>query len=101
ITVFEGDDYGNPDAPENVRLAEVPWEFNPPRAQKDAALDVTYEYGDDGILTVQIYDPLGEHTKRFAIQQAGAEQLDPEQIATMKKVNEAIVQRSIGVESTP
>ena len=37
-----------------VLLAEVPWEFQPPRAQRDAALDVTFEYGDDGILTVRV-----------------------------------------------
>src|SRR5438034_732053 len=71
ISVFEGDIYDNPESPENVKLAEIPWEFQPPRQQRDAALDVTYEYGDDGILTVQIHDPQGGHKKRFAIQQTG------------------------------
>ena len=56
ISVYEGDVYDNPDSPENVKLAEIPWEFKPPRPQRDGALDVTFEYGDDGILTVQIHD---------------------------------------------
>src|SRR5271168_3288039 len=71
ICVYEGDLYDNPDSPENVKLAEIPWEFQPPRAQRDAALDVTFEYGDDGILTVQITDPYGGQKKRYAIQQGG------------------------------
>src|SRR5205807_3162156 len=53
ICVYEGDTYDNPDSPENVKLAEIPWEFTTPRAQRDGALDVAFEYGDDGILTVQ------------------------------------------------
>ena len=52
ISVYEGDVYDDPDSPENVKLAEIPWEFKPPRPQKDGALEVTFEYGDDGILTV-------------------------------------------------
>src|SRR6266849_4545011 len=66
MSVFEGDVYDNPDSQENVKLAEIPWEFNPPRPQRDGALEVTYEYGDDGILTVQISDPHAGHKKRFA-----------------------------------
>ena len=58
ISVYEGDVYDNPDSPENVKLAEIPWEFKPPRPQRDGALEVTFEYGDDGILTVQIHDTL-------------------------------------------
>src|SRR5438445_7116654 len=54
IAVYEGDVYTEPDHAENVKLAEIPWEFNPPRPQKDGALEVMFEYGDDGILTVQI-----------------------------------------------
>ncbi len=100
ITVFEGDDYHKPDSPENVQLAEIPWDFNPPRPQKDGGIDVTYEYGDDGILTVQIYDPYVEHKKRFAIQQAGADQLDARQFAKMKTINENLVQRSLDLEKT-
>ena len=71
ISVFEGDVYDEPDNAENVKLAEIPWEFNPPRTQRDGALDVTFEYGDDGILTVQIHDPHNGQKKRFAIQQSG------------------------------
>src|SRR5712671_3762340 len=71
ISVYEGDTYDNPESPENVKLAEIPWEFTKPRSQRDGALDVTFEYGDDGILTVQINDVHGGHKKRFAIQQAG------------------------------
>ena len=57
ISVYEGDVYDDPESPENVKLAEIPWEFKPPRPQRDGGLDVTFEYGDDGILTVQIHDP--------------------------------------------
>jgi molecular chaperone DnaK (HSP70) len=101
ICVYEGDDYYNPEGPENVKLAEIPWEFNPPRAQKDGALEVTYEYGDDGILTVQIHDPFGRHKKRFAIQQAGEDQLDGAQLTRLKRINEELVQRTVQLENTP
>ena len=76
ISVYEGDVYDDPDSPENVKLAEIPWEFKPPRPQRDGALEVTFEYGDDGILTVQIHDPYAGQKKRFAIQQTGQDQLD-------------------------
>src|SRR5437016_2991560 len=76
ICVYEGDVYDNPDSPENVKLAEIPWEFTPPRPQRDGALEVTYEYGDDGILTVVITDVHQGHKKRFAIQQSGQDQMD-------------------------
>jgi len=52
ISVYEGDVYDTPESPENVKLAEIPWEFKPPRPQRDGALEVAFEYGDDGILTV-------------------------------------------------
>src|SRR4029077_3956324 len=69
ISVYEGDLYDNPESPENVKLAEIPWEFKPPRSQRDSGLDVTFKYGDDGILTVQIKDGHASQQKRFAIQQ--------------------------------
>jgi molecular chaperone DnaK len=100
ISVFEGDDYDNPESPENVKLAEIPWEFANPRLQREGALDVTFEYGDDGILTVQIHDPHVGHKKRFAIQQAGEDQLDAEQVARMKRINENLVNRSAQLEQT-
>src|SRR5215470_2554837 len=71
ISVYEGDKYDNPESPENVKLAEIPWEFDPPRKQKDGELEVTFEYGDDGILTVVINDPYGRNRKRYPIQHAG------------------------------
>ena len=76
ISVYEGDVYDNPESPENVKLAEIPWEFKPPRPQRDGALEVTFEYGDDGILTVQIQDLYASQKKRFAIQQAGEDQMN-------------------------
>jgi molecular chaperone DnaK len=101
ISVFEGDVYDNPDNPENVKLAEIPWEFSPPRPQRDGALEVTYEYGDDGILTVQIHDPHGGHKKRFAIQQSGPDQMDAGQIMRMKRINEDLIKRGEDLEQSP
>ena len=45
ISVYEGDVYDNPDSPENVKLAEIPWEFKPPRPQRDGEIEVCFEYG--------------------------------------------------------
>jgi molecular chaperone DnaK len=101
ISVFEGDVYDNPDSPENVKLAEIPWEFKPARTQRDGALDVTFEYGDDGILTVVIHDTHGGQKKRFAIQQSGEDQLDASQLIKMKRINEELVNRTADFESTP
>lgn len=101
ISVYEGDVYDEPDNPENVKLAEIPWEFQPPRPQRDGALDVAFEYGDDGILTVQIHDPHTGQRKRFAIQQSGPDQLDAGQIMKMKRINEDLMRRSADLESTP
>src|SRR5947209_4877944 len=80
ISVYEGDNYDNPESPENVKLAEIPWEFKPQRSQRDAGLEVTFEYGDDGILTVQIQDMYAGQKKRFAIQQAGEDQMNASQL---------------------
>jgi molecular chaperone DnaK len=101
ISVYEGDTYDNPESPENVKLAEIPWEFTPPRTQRDGELEVTFEYGDDGILTVQINDMHARHKKRFAIQQAGEDQLDASQLIKMKRINEELVNRTVDLESTP
>ena len=101
ISVYEGDVYDNPDSPENVKLAEIPWEFKPPRPQRDGALEVTFEYGDDGILTVQIHDLYAGQKKRFAIQQAGEDQMDAGQLIKMKRINEDLVNRSEDLENTP
>jgi molecular chaperone DnaK len=70
ISVYEGDNYDNLDSPENVKLAEIPWEFKPPRPRRDGRLEVTFEYASDGILTVQIHDQYAGQKKRFAIQQS-------------------------------
>lgn len=101
ISVFEGDVYDEPNHQDNVKLAEVPWEFVPPRPQRDAALEVAFEYGDDGILTVQIHDIHANQKKRFAIQQTGADQLDAGQIMKMKRLNEDLMKRNETVENTP
>ena len=100
ISVFEGDVYDNPESQENVKLAEIPWEFNPPRPQRDGALEVTYEYGDDGILTVQISDPHAGHKKRFAIQQTGPDQMDAGQIMKMKRINDDLLKRGQDLEES-
>src|SRR5438270_721832 len=91
ISVFEGDTYDNPESPENVKLAEIPWEFKPPRAQREGALDVSFEYGDDGILTVQLHDTYVSQKKRFAIQQAGEDQIDAQHLIKLKRINEDLV----------
>jgi molecular chaperone DnaK len=101
ISVYEGDLYDDPESQENVKLAEIPWEFSPPRSQRDCALEVTYEYGDDGILTVQIHDGHAKHRKRFAIQQAGEDQLNAQQLIKLKRINEELVNRSVSLENTP
>src|SRR5438309_634352 len=98
ISVYEGDMYDNPESPENVKLAEIPWEFKPPRPQRDGALDVCFEYGDDGILTVQINDTNVGHKKRYAIQQAGEDQMDASQLIKMKRINEDLLKRGAEVE---
>lgn len=101
ISVYEGDDYDQPDSMHNVKLAEIPWEYSPPRAQRDSAIEVTYEYGDDGILTVQINDPHARTKKRFAIQQAGEDQINAQQLIKLKRVNEELVNKSSQLEATP
>ena len=100
ISVFEGDIYNNPDDPENVMLAEIPWEFKPPRPQRDGALDVSFEYGDDGILTVQIQDPYAGNKKRFAIQQAGEDQMNASQLIKMKEINKTLINQTMELESS-
>ncbi len=100
ISVYEGDVYDAPDSQENVKLAEIPWEFQPPRPQREGALEVTYEYGDDGILTVQILDPYANHKKRFAIQQTGPDQMDAGQIMKMKRINEELIKRGEDLEQS-
>lgn len=100
ICVYEGDVYDNPESPENVKLAEIPWEFKPPRPQRDAALEVTFEYGDDGILTVQIVDPHAGQKKRFAIQQAGEDQINASQLIKLKEINKDLVNRTMQLENT-
>jgi molecular chaperone DnaK len=100
ISVYEGDNYDNPDSPENVKLAEIPWEFKPPRAQRDGGLEVAFEYGDDGILTVQIQDTYAGQKKRFAIQQAGEDQMDASTLIKLKRINEDLVNKTMELEST-
>jgi molecular chaperone DnaK len=100
ISVFEGDVHAEPDNPENVMLAEIPWEFKPPRPQREGALEVTYEYGDDGILAVEIFDPHGQERKRYAIQQASEDQLSTSQLSRIKRINEELLNKTQQLEGT-
>src|SRR5260370_27203507 len=81
-------------------LAEIPWEYKPPRPQRDGALEVTYEYGDDGILTVEIADNHTQQRKRYAIQQANEDQLSAAQFSKMKQINDDLVNRTSQLEGT-
>ena len=101
ISVYEGDIYDNPESPENVKLAEIPWEFKPPRPQRDGGLDVAFEYGDDGILTVQIHDPVRRPEEAFR-HPAGRRGPDwtPSQLIKLKRINEELVNRTMELEST-
>jgi len=101
VSVYEGDVYDDPDDMENVRLAEIPWVFDPPRKQADAGIDVTYEYGDDGILTVAINDPIGHRRQRFAIHHATADPLTPQQVDKLSEINQSLVERTVRFEATP
>jgi molecular chaperone DnaK len=100
ISVYEGDTYDNPESPENVKLAEIPWEFKPPRPQREGALDVTFEYGDDGILTVQIQDTYAGNKKRFAIQQAGEDQMNASQLIKLKEINKTLINQTMELENS-
>jgi molecular chaperone DnaK len=100
ISVYEGDSYDNPDSPENVKLAEIPWEFKPPRAQRDGGLEVSFEYGDDGILTVMINDVHAGQKKRFAIQQTGGDELTASQLIKMKEINKGLIHQTMELESS-
>ncbi|MFO0809216.1 MAG: Hsp70 family protein [Gemmataceae bacterium] len=101
VSVFEGDVYDDPDDTENVKLAEIPWEFDPPRPQHDAGIEVTYAYDDEGILTVQIHDPFTQARQRYAIQGETAEPLTPQQMEKMQAINEALVQKTAKFEASP
>jgi molecular chaperone DnaK len=101
VSVYEGDVYHDPDDPENVKLAEIPWEFDPPRPQADASIDVTFVYGDDGILTVAIDDPIGNRRQRFAIQHASAEPMTQQQVEKMGEINQTLVERTERFEASP
>jgi molecular chaperone DnaK len=100
VSVFEGDVYDDPDDPENVKLAEIPWEFVPARPQVDAGIDVTFEYADDGILTVAISDPVGRRRQRFAIEGGSAEPMTEQQVEKMREINETLVERTARFESS-
>src|SRR5205823_1531239 len=95
ISVFEGDVYDAPESQENVKLAEIPWEFKPPRAQRDGGLKVAFEYGDDGILTVMINDEYAGQKKRFAIQQTGENELTAAQLIKLKEINKSLINQTM------
>jgi molecular chaperone DnaK (HSP70) len=69
ISIIVGDDYENAASSQNIKLAEIPWEFHPPRRQRDSAIEVTYEYDTERIFTLQIHDIYTGQKRRFAIQQ--------------------------------
>jgi molecular chaperone DnaK len=100
VSIYEGDVYDDPDDPENVKLAEIPWEFDPPRPQADAGIAVTYEYSDEGILTVAIDDAVGQRRQKFAIQHAAAEPLTQHQVEKMQEINQTLVERTERFESS-
>jgi molecular chaperone DnaK len=100
VSIFEGDVYDDPEDPENVKLAEIPWEFDPPRPQADAGIEVTYEYSDDGLLTVTINDPVGQRRQKFAIQHAAGEPLTQHQVEKMQEINQTLVERTQRFESS-
>src|SRR5262249_10573556 len=100
ISVYEGDVYDTPESPENVKLAEIPWEFTPPRAQRDGAPDVTLQHRDDGILTVVIHDVYAGQKKRFAIQQSGDGELTASQLIKMKEINKSLLNQTMELESS-
>ena len=62
-------------------------------------LEVTFEYGDDGILTVTILDPLTQARQHFAVRHATAEPLTDEQMEKMRSINESLVERTTKFES--
>ena len=59
-----------------------------------------FEYGDDGILTVQIQDQYASQKRRFAIQQAGEDQLNASQLIKMKEINKNLMNQTLELEST-
>src|SRR4029077_5341718 len=66
----------------------------------EGGLDVTFENGDEGILTVQIKDGYSSQQKRFAIQQAGEDQMNASQLIKMKEINKELINRTMELEST-
>lgn len=100
VNIYEGDVYDDPEDPENVKLAEIPWVFDPPRARADAAIDITFSYDDEGILTATILDPLTQARRHYAVRHATAEPLTDEQVDKMRAINESLVERTERFEGT-
>jgi molecular chaperone DnaK len=100
VSIYEGDVYDDPADPENVKLAEIPWMFDPPRPQAEAGIDVTFAYDDEGILTVTILDPKTQARQHYLIRQATAEPLTEEQVEKMRAINESLVERTSRFEAT-
>src|SRR5439155_5757369 len=76
------------------------WEFKPPRPQRDGALEVAFEYGDDGILTVMINDVYAGQKKRFSIQQSGDNELTASQLIKMKEINRNLMNQTMELEGS-
>jgi molecular chaperone DnaK (HSP70) len=99
VGVYEGDMYDLPNDPDNVKLADVPWQFDPPRNQADAGIEVTYAYGDDGTLTVVIADLFAGRRERFAIEHASPEAPSPKMYEKIASINKKVIERTEKMES--
>src|SRR5262249_23182034 len=100
ISVYEGDVYDDPESGENVKLAEIPWDFDPPRPQKDGAIAVSFAHGDDGILPVVLNDPCAGQKTRVTIQQTGDDQLDVSQLVKLKEINKRLMADTMELENS-
>jgi molecular chaperone DnaK len=56
IVIYEGDVYDNPEDENNVKIGTVELPIDPPRPKDQVAIEVTFTYGDDGILQVEAKD---------------------------------------------
>lgn len=94
ISVYEGDSYDDPDDLENVKLAEIPWTYHPPRRASEAGIEVTYQYADDGILSVEIAEQTGGRSRRFTIEQAAEDSPGPQFAEKAREATEGLLERT-------
>ncbi len=72
INVWEGDDYYNLDASENIKLATTSLPINPPRPVTEVDIDITYIYNDDGTVDVSATDSRTNQEVSLRIEYAGS-----------------------------